>query len=155
MIEYLFHNSFILQLHWSGNKVSQTVLKPVSGNEKQAAGTSKEPSFLLKALARGYLDREPSLWLNAPLDWSSLSSFQAGILKTLLWSVPWGRTITYSRLAALAGHPRAARAAGTAMANNPWPLLIPCHRVVGANQRCGGFTGGMELKKILLNLEQE
>ncbi len=153
MTERLAHPDFTLTIYWRNGLIHGTDLQPASENARNSSRSSKNPSRVLKALMLRYLDRKKADWLDAPLDWEPLSPFRAGMLKTL-WSVPWGRTITYSRLAALAGHPRAARAAGTAMANNPWPLLIPCHRVVGVNQRCGGFTGGMELKKVLLTLEQ-
>ncbi len=72
--------------------------------------------------------------------------------------IPYGEIISYGELAALGGNPKAARAAGGAMGNNPLPLLVPCHRVVGAKASLGGFSrsrGGaaLELKKRLLNLE--
>ena len=68
-------------------------------------------------------------------------------------SVKRGSTMTYSELAAAAGRPRAARAAGQAMARNPFPLLIPCHRVVGKEGRLTGFGGGLAMKRALLAAE--
>lgn len=69
--------------------------------------------------------------------------------------VPFGETITYGGLAAKIGHPGAARAVGQAMAANPIPLVIPCHRVVAANGRLGGFSSpsGAQQKLRLLRLE--
>lgn len=64
-----------------------------------------------------------------------------------------GSTCTYGELAAAAGNPRAARAAGSACSGNPLPLFIPCHRVVGAGGRLGGFTGGLAWKRCLLARE--
>jgi methylated-DNA-[protein]-cysteine S-methyltransferase len=67
--------------------------------------------------------------------------------------IPRGRVITYGDLAALAGRPRAVRAVGSACGANPVPLLVPCHRVVAAGPAIGGFGGGLELKRALLERE--
>jgi len=64
-----------------------------------------------------------------------------------------GRVVTYSRLAELAGRPRAARAAGNALAGNPFPLIIPCHRAIRADRTPGGFQGGPGMKRALLEME--
>lgn len=70
-----------------------------------------------------------------------------------LAKVPYGTTISYGELAKASGHPGASRAVGSAMATNPIPLLIPCHRVIAADGSIGGFTGGTELKRKLLAIE--
>lgn len=69
--------------------------------------------------------------------------------------IPYGEVVTYGELAKLAGRPRAARAVGTAMSQNRIPLIIPCHRVISAGKKIGGFTSpqGISLKKRLLDLE--
>ena len=67
--------------------------------------------------------------------------------------VEYGTTTTYGALAALAGNPRAARAVGTVMNRNPIPIVLPCHRVVGANGKIVGYGGGLERKELLLRLE--
>ncbi len=67
--------------------------------------------------------------------------------------VPFGRTTTYGELAQRIGHPRAARAVGTALGSNPIPVVLPCHRVLRAGGRLGGYGGGLERKTILLTLE--
>ena len=87
-----------------------------------------------------------------PVDLSGLPAFQRRVLETLR-RVPYGRTITYGRLASEAGRPRAARAVGQAMAHNPVPLIVPCHRVVASSGGLGGFGGGLALKRRLLALE--
>ena len=71
--------------------------------------------------------------------------------------IRFGQTVSYGRLAEMAGKPGAARAVGRALAKNPLPLIIPCHRVICANGKIGGFSapGGVTLKKRLLQLEQE
>ena len=67
--------------------------------------------------------------------------------------IPYGKTISYADLAKQAGKPLAYRAVGTACGKNPLPLIIPCHRVI-SQQGLGGFTGGLKIKKFLLNLEK-
>src|SRR5207253_6300214 len=67
--------------------------------------------------------------------------------------VPYGSTTTYGALAALAGRPRAARAVGTVMNRNPIPIVLPCHRVLGANGSLTGYAGGLDVKLQLLQLE--
>jgi methylated-DNA-[protein]-cysteine S-methyltransferase len=70
-----------------------------------------------------------------------------------LGRVPFGEVTTYGALAARAGKPRAARAVGTIMNRNPVPIVLPCHRVVGANGSLVGYAGGLERKQHLLRLE--
>ena len=70
-----------------------------------------------------------------------------------LAAVPYGRVTTYGELAARAGRPRAARAVGTVMNRNPIPIVLPCHRVVGANGSLTGYGGGLDRKQALLKLE--
>jgi methylated-DNA-[protein]-cysteine S-methyltransferase len=72
-----------------------------------------------------------------------------------LRAVPWGETTTYGALAAAVGEPGAGRAVGAAMARNPWPVVVPCHRVLEASGRLGGFSahGGRVTKAALLRLE--
>jgi methylated-DNA-[protein]-cysteine S-methyltransferase len=69
--------------------------------------------------------------------------------------IPYGETRTYAELAQQAGSPRASRAAGGAMAANPIPIVIPCHRVVGTSGSLTGFGGGLDQKKRLLQMEAE
>jgi methylated-DNA-[protein]-cysteine S-methyltransferase len=75
------------------------------------------------------------------------------VLETLAAEVPWGETVTYGELADLAGRPRAARAVGSAMRNNPIPFVIPCHRVVGVDGLGSFGSLGLEYKRRLLALE--
>ncbi len=89
-------------------------------------------------------------------DLGEIDGFRRTVLETLVREVPWGEVVTYGELAALAGRPRAARAAGSAMRNNPIPFVIPCHRVVAAGHKIGGYGGGrnaVALKRELLARE--
>ena len=70
-----------------------------------------------------------------------------------LAAVPFGETVTYGALARRVGSPKAVRAVGQANHRNPLPILLPCHRVVGADGSLTGYAGGLELKRFLLDLE--
>ena len=87
-----------------------------------------------------------------PLDLSLAGAFQRAVLRELA-RVPYGETTTYGALAARVGKPRAARAVGGAMNRNPIPIVLPCHRVVGASGSLVGYGGGLERKRSLLALE--
>ena len=78
--------------------------------------------------------------------------FQRLVLRELA-RVPYAETTTYGALAARVGKPRAARAVGTALNRNPVPIVLPCHRVVGASGSLVGYGGGLERKRALLALE--
>lgn len=78
--------------------------------------------------------------------------FQARVLDELL-KIPYGETCSYIDIARALGNPKASRAVGMANGNNPIPLIIPCHRVVGANGSLTGFGGGLPNKRFLLDLE--
>ena len=90
------------------------------------------------------------------LDLGDINGFRRTVLETLVAEVPWGETVSYGELASMAGRPRAARAAGSAMRNNPIPFVIPCHRVLAAGHKIGGYGGGanaIDLKRALLARE--
>ncbi len=70
-----------------------------------------------------------------------------------LRKIPFGATVTYKELAARIGSPKACRAVANACGSNPFPILIPCHRVVASGGRVGGYTGGLDIKLALLELE--
>ncbi len=72
---------------------------------------------------------------------------------TALQSIPYGSTVTYGELAAGLGKPGAARAVGSANGRNPIPIVVPCHRVIAAGGKLGGYGGGLTLKRQLLDLE--
>jgi len=67
--------------------------------------------------------------------------------------IPYGKTLSYKEVAERAGNPKAIRAAGSANANNPLPIVIPCHRVLATGGGLGGYGGGLKMKNYLLNLE--
>ena len=80
------------------------------------------------------------------------TDFQRAVLAEMV-KIPYGEVKSYGELAELAGYPRAARAVGSVCRNNKFPIIIPCHRVVGANGKLGGYAFGLETKRALLKLE--
>jgi len=102
-----------------------------------------------------YTEGEAIDFCDVELAWPRpLTSFRQRVL-TATRRIPRGRTKTYAEIAAMAGSPGAARAVGTAMSSNRFPIVIPCHRVVGSGGCLGGFTSpqGTDLKQRMLNLE--
>jgi methylated-DNA-[protein]-cysteine S-methyltransferase len=88
-----------------------------------------------------------------PLDWQLSRGFRKTVLERLHADVQYGRTVSYLELATMVGNPKASRAVGTAMATNPIPIVVPCHRVVRTGGALGGYGGGLDVKRWLLDLE--
>ncbi|ADU64114.1 MAG: MGMT family protein [Pseudodesulfovibrio sp.] len=129
-----------LNIHWATAVAESPVL-------------SDEAKLLKKALIR-YISKLTPEWPNLPLDFSRLTQFHQAVLQALS-RVPQGKMCTYGELASAVGNPNAARAIGRAMATNPFPLIYPCHRVIGASGKLTGFSGegGIKLKEYLLKHE--
>lgn len=87
-----------------------------------------------------------------PLDWSLTGGFVQRVLRETA-QIPFGQTRTYSQMAMTVGSPRAHRAAGSALGANPIPIVVPCHRVLRVGGALGGYGGGLEVKRRLLELE--
>jgi methylated-DNA-[protein]-cysteine S-methyltransferase len=98
-----------------------------------------------------YFDRKRTNF-EIPLDWSMTQGFTRKVLRATA-RVPYGRLVTYKDVARRAGNERASRAAGNALGSNPIPIVVPCHRVVHTGGGLGGYTGGLERKKFLLDVE--
>lgn len=88
-----------------------------------------------------------------PLDWRLSAGFRSTVLHRL-HEIGYGQTASYAAVAKLAGNPKAVRAVGTACATNPLPVVVPCHRVVRSDGTMGGYLGGVEAKRLLLDLER-
>lgn len=84
-----------------------------------------------------------------PLDWTGKSDFQKSVWRALL-KISAGKTKSYGEVAQAISNPKAVRAVGGACGANPIPVLVPCHRVLAANNKIGGFSGGAEWKRKLL-----
>ena len=86
------------------------------------------------------------------VDLARFSASRQAVYRTVA-QIPYGQTASYGQIAGMAGHPRAARFVGTTMANNSYPVFIPCHRVIKSDGSLGGFGGGQALKRRMLDLE--
>jgi len=157
--------AFLTDWGWVGMAVSRRGLAALT----LPASTREEA--LEPLLRRGKAERLPShpLWLafqeklrryfrgspvafREPLDLEGATPFQRRVWEEVR-AIPWGQTLSYGEVARRLGCPKAARAVGRALAANPIPIVIPCHRVVGSGGNLGGFGGGLEMKKRLLTLE--
>jgi methylated-DNA-[protein]-cysteine S-methyltransferase len=87
------------------------------------------------------------------LDWQLTRGFRRQVLIATA-EIPYGRTASYAQVATVAGSPRAVRAAGTALATNPLPILVPCHRVLRSGGGLGQYRGGVAAKASLIELER-
>ena len=90
----------------------------------------------------------------APLDWGGHGEFEISVWKACA-GIGFGHTLTYKALAEKVGKPRAARAVGMAMSRNPFPIVVPCHRVLKSDGSLGGYSGpgGVDFKRDLLEME--
>lgn len=87
------------------------------------------------------------------IDWQLSHGFRQMVLQTLFSQVRYGEVVSYGELALRVGHPRASRAVGSAMAINPVPIVVPCHRVLQSGGKLGNYGGGVDMKRRLLTHE--
>jgi methylated-DNA-[protein]-cysteine S-methyltransferase len=119
-----------------------------------SSGASSPLTERAAGMLKSYFKGERQNFADIPVDLASLSAFRARIL-LLIRSIPDGEVRSYGEVAAMVGMAGAARAIGGALAANPVPIIIPCHRVVAANGNLTGYTapGGVAVKKLLLQME--
>ncbi|WP_297851431.1 methylated-DNA--[protein]-cysteine S-methyltransferase [uncultured Corynebacterium sp.] len=118
--------------------------------ERDRIAPAQDIPFAARELAE-YFEGERREF-TVPFDFRFVTDFRADVLRELA-CVPFGETTSYGELASRVGNAKAVRAVGGACANNPLPLLIPCHRVLRADGALGGYRGGTEAKRFLLELE--
>lgn len=127
----------------------------------QSAGIPVEPVGAtdwhpeLRQLLQEYVQGKPVSFLSVRFQLPPLTPFQQLVLRQVR-TIPYGQVMTYGDVARRAGRAGAGRAVGTVMANNPLPIIIPCHRVVAAGGKLGGYSSpqGVKLKQWLLDLER-
>ena len=88
---------------------------------------------------------------SVPLEWHG-TAFQQSVWQALT-AIPYGETVSYADIARAIGRPQSARPTGGAVGRNPLPIIVPCHRVIGSDHTLTGFTGGLNIKVALLELE--
>lgn len=136
---------------WDGGQITSFSLP-------EAAASSDPPPRWVEAIlarVRRHLAGKMQDFADLPFAWDRVTPFQRAVYEAALRMKP-GQTWSYGQLAAAIGQTSAAaRAVGTALGQNPWPLLVPCHRFVGADGRMTGFSapGGIKTKLRLLTLE--
>ncbi len=127
-------------------KLSARYGTPIAADESRTSLAVVQITEYLNGARRGF---------DIPINWSGMSAFQGKTLRAVC-GIPYGATRTYSQIAAQIGAPGAQRAVGRANATNPIPLVIPCHRVVGADGTLRGYGSGdgIPTKAWLLELEK-
>jgi len=151
-------------LAWSGGRVLAVQLPERSAaaavarlNKRFAGAKRASPPPAMRAAIRAIvrlLSGGPDTLADIPLDLSGCTPFRRRVYE-IARTIPAGTTWTYGTLAERAGRPGAARAVGQAMASNPFPLIVPCHRVTGSSGWAGGFSahGGVGTKFRLQRIE--
>ncbi len=122
--------------------------------EHEGATVDDDAFADVAGLCRDYFNGQRTDFTGLPCDLTGVGPFGQRILEACR-RIPYGQTVSYTQLAALAGEEGKQRAVGGAMARNPIPLVIPCHRVKGAGGKLHGFSapGGIDVKRRLLELE--
>lgn len=157
---------FKTPLGWAGISMSGKRIRRIVLPQRSAAAVRQELEAdaaprekTLKAaegqravrLLAAYLAGRP-VSFDLPLDLGYYTPFQRSVWKAAA-AIPFGQTRSYAWIARKIGKPGAARAVGQALGANPIPVIIPCHRVISASGRLGGFSGGLGMKRKLLELE--
>jgi methylated-DNA-[protein]-cysteine S-methyltransferase len=139
----------LIAVEWNNKK--SKLLKYLEKRLKTDVEENPRRLALVASELREYLDGKRKRF-SIQIDWSGMPAFQRQVLLAT-YAVPYGQTTTYGDLAQQLGLLRSARAIGRAEATNPMPIVIPCHRVLGADGKLRGYGGGLEIKKWLLQLE--
>lgn len=152
-------------LAWSAAGLTQVQLPEATAAATEArlarrsgaARCDPPPAVILDIASkvRAYFDGAEITFADAALDLDGISVFNANVY-TALRAIGWGQATSYGELAKTVGAPGSARAIGAAMGSNPWPLIVPCHRVLAASGKIGGFSahGGRGTKRRMLQLER-
>ena len=149
---------------WSvSNKIPKIVrvLIPKPGLSAECQASELYPDSRISSCAeidavaaaiKAHLEGEDVVFTLDIVDFTLCSTFQQTVLRAE-HGVPRGSVSTYKLIAAHLGIPKGARAVGNALANNPFPLIVPCHRVIRSDKHIGGYGGGIEMKRALLERE--
>ncbi|AGF54449.1 methylated-DNA--[protein]-cysteine S-methyltransferase [Clostridium saccharoperbutylacetonicum] len=141
----------LIKIEESG--ISVTKLDFVSNNDKENIIEGSKTELLIEIVKQldEYFDGTRKVF-DLPIEPEG-TEFQKKVWKALI-EIPYGETKSYGEIAKIIGNDKAARAVGMANNKNPIAIIIPCHRVIGANGNLVGYAGGLELKEKLLELEK-
>lgn len=157
------HQGCLIALDWHTQKTHDLLAKllakfKVKVAVMNSAALSDSPDADAKVLAetikqlKEYKDGQRQFF-DIPLDISTGTPFQQKVWQALR-QIPYGQTISYAQLAKQVDSPKGFRAVAQANGRNPLSLIIPCHRVIASDGKLGGYTGGVEIKQTLLDIEQ-
>jgi methylated-DNA-[protein]-cysteine S-methyltransferase len=158
----LFETAFgVVAIVFNGNHSVRRIVLP--GDARQATEKRIEPHSaaapalppVIRSLSRGiqaYFTGQPFDFSLAPLDFGNLTVLEQQVLHAASL-VGYGQTKTYGEIAKQIDRPKAYRFVGNTLANNPFPVVIPCHRIIRADGSLGGFGGGTDLKERMLAME--
>lgn len=138
-----------------GHRTKASALASLDRGSPTRTPLSKEQKQVVERLQR-FAEGEKDDFSDLSLDLAHLRRFSQRVVDACR-TIPYGTTLSYAELARLAGSPRASRAVGNVMASNLFPLIVPCHRVVGSSGQLGGFSApqGISMKRRLLAREQQ
>lgn len=140
-----------VELESTRERLGKTIGKKFPG-AGEVAVEKTGPGRMLRNYSEGRILSEKDI-AALPVDWGMISPFQLKVLRKTAM-IPYGKTATYGEIAAEIGKPAGARAVGAALARNPWPVLVPCHRVIGKGGSLVGFGKGIAAKDALLKFEE-
>lgn len=147
--------SITMQIYAHDDKITQSVLYPhhETGIKWQIIADHAYPKLesMLEDWVEAYCSSDRRI-NQLPLYWSNISPFTAKVLNAI-HNIPFGEVITYRDLADRIGNPKAARPVGSACGRNPFPLIVPCHRVLAEGSHIGGYSLDLIIKKRLLAFE--
>lgn len=150
------HQGCLIALDWQTQKILQqlTAQAHYIQSKDLADSVDDDAKVLRNTISQldEYINGQRQVF-DIPLDLSTGTPFQQTVWEALL-KIPYGKTISYAQLANHIGQPTACRAVANANGKNPISLIIPCHRVIASDGKLGGYTGGIEIKQTLLDIEQ-
>jgi methylated-DNA-[protein]-cysteine S-methyltransferase len=126
--------------------------KRTSHDGRKSIVSSHPDLIRLGRMIKGFLDGKVNDLSRVPLDCSGCSTYSRKILQAAR-TIPYGKTVSYAQLAAKAGNPAGVRAAASVMRNNPFPLVVPCHRVIRSDGSPGGFMGKTTGREVRLKYQ--
>ena len=138
---------------WTANSDGQHITG-IHFDDRFNTENIEEDSLSLEAAAQisAYFDKKLQTF-DLPLDLENYSEFYQSVWKAVS-NIPFGKTLSYSDIASSINNPKSVRAVGLANGKNPYPIVVPCHRVIGKNNSLTGYAYGLDVKKRLLEHEK-